>query len=211
MGGAIGKAVGQGSTSGALIGGITGAIASGKVAKGYRQAGEITGQEFERAQGLLQPYQQAGTQALDQLLLSLGLPNTQGVSPEGRDFSSFFESPGYQFRLSEGTKAIERSAASRGGLLSSRNLKNIQRFGEGLASQEYGRYTGLLSGLAQQGFGATQTNVGLGQQAAAERAGYQLGRQTARGQLIAGLGSTYQNVADLSASKAGAILSAYGI
>jgi hypothetical protein len=35
-------------------------------------------------------------------------------------------------------KALERSAAARGGLLSGGTLKGIQRFGQDLASQEYG-------------------------------------------------------------------------
>ena len=210
-GGGLSSAVSQGSLSGSVVGGISNVLAAGKVAKGYRQAGEITGQEFERAQGLLQPYQQAGTSSLDQLLLSLGLPNTQGQSPEGRDFSAFYQSPGYQFRLGEGIKAVERSAASRGLFQSGKTIKDIQRFGEGLASEEYGRYTGLLAGLSQQGLSATGTNVALGQQAAAERAGYKIGQQTARGQLISNLGQTFQTTADLGARKAGSVLKGFGL
>jgi len=45
--------------------------------------------------------------------------------------------PGYQFRLGEGMKALERSAAARGGLLSGSALRGTQRFGQELASQEY--------------------------------------------------------------------------
>lgn len=56
-----------------------------------------------------------------------------------RDFgmSDFQQDPGYAFRQSEGMKALERSAAARGGLLSGKTLKGIQRFGQDLASQEY--------------------------------------------------------------------------
>jgi hypothetical protein len=39
--------------------------------------------------------------------------------------------------MSEGMKALERSAAARGGLLSGATLKGTQRFGQDLASQEY--------------------------------------------------------------------------
>lgn len=68
-----------------------------------------------------------------------------GAAPESdfgkyaRDFSmSDFEAdPGYAFRQSEGMKALERSAAARGGLLSGSALKGIQRFGQDLASTEY--------------------------------------------------------------------------
>lgn len=57
----------------------------------------------------------------------------------GRDFgmADFQQDPGYAFRQSEGMKALERSAAARGGLLSGKTLKGIQRFGQDLASQEY--------------------------------------------------------------------------
>lgn len=56
-----------------------------------------------------------------------------------RDFSmqDFQQDPGYGFRMSEGMKALDRSAAARGGLLSGSALKNAQRFGQDLASQEY--------------------------------------------------------------------------
>jgi len=56
-----------------------------------------------------------------------------------RDFSmaDYEADPGYAFRMSEGMKGLERSAAARGGLLSGSILKGIQRFGQDLASQEY--------------------------------------------------------------------------
>lgn len=49
----------------------------------------------------------------------------------------FKTDPGYAFRMSEGMKALERSAAQRGGLLSGATLKATQRYGQDLASQEY--------------------------------------------------------------------------
>jgi len=57
-----------------------------------------------------------------------------------RNFSAsdFQADPGYAFRLSEGMKALDRTAASRGGLLSGATLKGAQRYGSDLASQEYG-------------------------------------------------------------------------
>jgi hypothetical protein len=49
----------------------------------------------------------------------------------------FQADPGYAFRMAEGMKALERSAAARGGLISGGAMKGIQRFGQDLASQEY--------------------------------------------------------------------------
>lgn len=65
------------------------------------------------------------------------------TSPEfgkyAKDFgmAQFQADPGYGFRMSEGMKALERSAAARGGLLSGATLKGVQRFSQDLGSQEY--------------------------------------------------------------------------
>lgn len=50
----------------------------------------------------------------------------------------FEKDPGYQFRLDEGEKALERGALARGLNASSATLKNLMRFNQGLASDEYG-------------------------------------------------------------------------
>lgn len=46
--------------------------------------------------------------------------------------------PGYQFRLEQGRKALEGSAAARGGLLSGNTLQGINDYAQGAASQEFG-------------------------------------------------------------------------
>jgi hypothetical protein len=65
--------------------------------------------------------------------------NSPDFGRYARDFgmSDFQADPGYSFRMSEGMKGLERSAAARGGLLSGATLKGVQRFGQDLASQEY--------------------------------------------------------------------------
>jgi len=55
------------------------------------------------------------------------------------EFQFDFEAdPGYKFRLEQGLKALEGSAAARGGLFSSNTAESIQDYAQGLASQEYG-------------------------------------------------------------------------
>lgn len=56
-----------------------------------------------------------------------------------RDFkmSDFNADPGYEFRMAEGMKALDRSAAARGGVNSGASLKAISRYGQDMASQEY--------------------------------------------------------------------------
>lgn len=66
-------------------------------------------------------------------------PNSPDFGKYARDFGmqDFNEDPGYAFRLAEGQKAIERSAAARGGTQSGAALKAAARFGQDLGSQEY--------------------------------------------------------------------------
>ena len=59
---------------------------------------------------------------------------------------------GYQFRLQEGQKALEQSAAARGTLRTSGTFKDILGWGQGLASNEYAQVYGRRFGEHQQGF-----------------------------------------------------------
>jgi hypothetical protein len=51
--------------------------------------------------------------------------------------ADFQKDPGYQFRMDEGLKAIDRSAAARGSLNSGATLKALTNYGQNLASSEY--------------------------------------------------------------------------
>lgn len=53
--------------------------------------------------------------------------------------SDFQKDPGYQFRMDEGQKGVENSAAARGMQLSGASLKAIQKYGSDYASNEYGK------------------------------------------------------------------------
>ena len=48
------------------------------------------------------------------------------------------QDPGYQFRLTEGQKALERSGAARGVTNTGGNMKGLLDYGQRAASQEYG-------------------------------------------------------------------------
>ena len=109
----------------------------------------------------------------------------EGGGAAGPDYSAFFKSPGYQFRLDEGIRAIDRSASARGQLLGGGVLRELQRYGQGLAASEFGNYANRLSTLA--GIGQTTAFQG-GQLGAA--AGAQVGQSVASiGQSILAGGS----------------------
>lgn len=70
-----------------------------------------------------------------------------GMAPRPGDFGSlnqrfgakqFEEDPGYQHRMQEGIKAVQRGVAGKGGIGSGRYLKDLTAFGQGLGTQEYG-------------------------------------------------------------------------
>jgi hypothetical protein len=71
--------------------------------------------------------------------------------------------PGYGFRLSEGMKALDRQAAARGGLISGAALKGAQRYGQDLASQEFGNAYNRLARLAELGPSSAGVMNSLGQ------------------------------------------------
>jgi hypothetical protein len=73
-------------------------------------------------------------------------------------------SPGYQFRLGEGLKALERSAAARGTLLTGGTLKGLQRYAQDYASGEYDKRFNQLYSLANLGLGAAGSQANLGSQ-----------------------------------------------
>lgn len=66
--------------------------------------------------------------------------------------------PGWQFRLSEGQKAIERSAAAKGTLYSGKTMKDVMRYGQEYASGEYDKVYQRALGEYQTAYGAFSNN-----------------------------------------------------
>lgn len=77
-------------------------------------------------------------------------------------YSGFEASPGYQFRLDQGNQAIQRSAAARGLLQSGGTVKAIDRYSQGIASDEYNNFYNRLAALAGVGQSATSGTAAAG-------------------------------------------------
>jgi hypothetical protein len=135
------------------------------------RAGELEREMFERNIELNKPFREAGITALNKLV-----PLATNYTPFG--MQQFQADPGYAFRMSEGMKGLERSAAARGGLLSGSMLKGIQRFGQDLGSQEYQNAFNRYQTERQARLNPLQSLAGVGQTTSA-----QLG---AAGQTMAG-------------------------
>ena len=131
----------------ALGGGLIASRGASRAARAQERAAqnaERTQREmFERQLELQEPFRQAGMTAQQQIMQLLGIggdANAAGFGSMAQPFGveQFQADPGYAFRQAEGMKALERSASARGNLLSGQQMKGIQRFGQDLASQEYG-------------------------------------------------------------------------
>ena len=66
--------------------------------------------------------------------------------------------PGYQFRLQQGLKALQNSAAASGTLLSGGTGKALQRYGQDYASNEYGNVYNRALGQYQQNYNIFKQN-----------------------------------------------------
>lgn len=124
-----------------IASGIMGSKSAKKAAAQQAAAMEAAKNEVRAGQtateGRLQPYVGANTGALSRL---------SDIILEG-DTSNFFTSPGYEFRLSQGQRAVDAGAASRGRLFSGRTMKELQDFGQQMGSAEYGNYLNQLQNL----------------------------------------------------------------
>lgn len=142
--------------------------AADTAAQASDRASALQYQMFQEQQKLQEPWRQAGTNALAKMQTDYGnMPAAfTGQVNLGQD-------PGYAFRLSEGQKALDRSAAARGGMISGGALKAAQRFGQEMGSQEYQNaynraLTGYNANVAREatGYNRLASMAGLGQTAA---------------------------------------------
>lgn len=147
----------------AALGAISSRGAAKTQANAANRAADLQREQFERQIELQEPWRQAGVNALNKL----------GTGFTGQ--VDLTQDPGYAFRLSQGTKALERSAAARGGLISGNTGGALQQYGQGLASQEYqnaynralNQYntTAALAGIGQTSvnqLGAAGQNYAMG-------------------------------------------------
>jgi hypothetical protein len=163
----------------------------------------------QQATEAYQPYSQFGQEATNRLAVLMGLrPGVDSGSLMQQPTAAQLEmDPGYAFREQQGMQAVNRTAAAQAGLQSGAALKAAQRFGQDLASQEYGNaynrfmanranQMNLLQGGVNTGFGAAQ---GVGNAA--------IGTGTNLANVYGGLGQALgQGYANIGAANASAYM-----
>jgi hypothetical protein len=168
----------------AVVGGVASAYGASQAADSQSEASGKAAKAqlemFNKARADLAPWTTTGKEALNALW-----KKTQAGPGE------LETSPGYQFRLSEGQKGIERAQSARGGLGSGAFAKDMANYNQGMASNEYQNFlnnyyqslqpyqnlaTMGQASAAQQAAGALSTGQGLANSAmasgAAQAGGY---------------------------------------
>lgn len=100
------------------------------------------------------------TKAAAQPFMDFGLQGLEALSDPNAMRESFETSPGYQFRMNEGLNAVNTNKAVQGLLRSGSSIKDVVRFSQGVASDEWGRHVN-----------DQRYKVGVGQQAGNQIAG----------------------------------------
>ena len=157
----IGSAVigAAGSAAGGIFGGNKAADAQKNASK---RAIKFQKEALKQQMALTKPYVEAGTNALAEY---------QKMAPyEDFGMKQFEADPGYNFRMAEGMKALERSASARGLLQSGGTLKGIQQYGQNLASAEYENAFSRYLSEREASMEPYRYLTGLGQAAAAGQA-----------------------------------------
>lgn len=114
----------------AVVGAAAGVYSANKAASAQKSASKTASntelEMFYKGREDTAPWREAGENALNTLVKKVK------AGP-----GEYTESPGYEFRTAEGEKAIERSAAAKGGLFSGRTGKELTRFGQDYATADY--------------------------------------------------------------------------
>ena len=154
-----------------LLGGAMGSKAAKSAANTQAASADYAAQlqkeMFDKNVELQAPFREAGLSAQNKLLDYMGLtPGAGGKYTKDFSMTDFQQDPGYAFRMSEGLKALDRTAASRGGMLSGAALRGATRYGQDMASQEYtNAFNRYQTNRANQ-LNPLQSLMGAGQTAA---------------------------------------------
>lgn len=164
-----------------LVSGVMGSQAASNAADAQlsaaREAIAEQRRQFDLTRSDFEPYRTAGRTGLQSLMSQMGLQGGTGTLLQPFSMADFQADPGYQFRISEGEKALERASKARGMFDSGSAYKDLLRFNSDQASQEYGnafnrnltnRQTiyNMLAGLSGTGQTATGQTATAGSNAA---------------------------------------------
>ena len=170
----------SGFIAGSVIQGYGANRAAREQSKAMDRATAAQERMFNRQVELQEPFRQVGVNALPELV------EASRYTPFGME--QFQADPGYGFRLKEGLRALENSAAARGGLLSGNAMRGITRYGQELGSQEFGNAFNRYQAERAARLNPLQSLTGMGQSTAATLGGQagQYGQNMAENEMARG-------------------------
>jgi hypothetical protein len=136
------------AVAGAAISAGAGIYAANKQSDTAERGQDIAQQQFQQQRTDTSPWRTTGAQALPATADLLGL---NGPDAAAKAMGNFQTSPGYQWQLEQGLRAVDAGAAGQGMLRSGATLKAEQEYGQGLANQDFTNYYNRLFGLSQLG------------------------------------------------------------
>jgi hypothetical protein len=173
----------------------------GTATNAFGDASSAFGNAQGNAAAAFKPYMDTGSAA------TYTLGSLMGTGGKAPDYSSFYNSPDYNFAQQQGELGIERGANARGMNLSGGTLRDLSSFNSGLATQQYGNYYNRLMGLSQMGqsaatsFAGASTNNAMGLSNVAGGLGnLATGAASANNAGAASIGNTTQAVGQAQAS-----------
>jgi hypothetical protein len=206
FGGPVGASIG-GALGGAFDQSNAASDAAAATQNATNQATQLQREMWQAQQAQQKPWLEAGQTALNALT-----PLATNYQKFGMD--QFQQDPGYAFRLSEGQKALERSAAARGGLISGNALKAMQRYGQEMGSQEYQNAFNRYQTERNAQLNPLQSLAGVGQSSANTlgQAGQQYGQYVGNALINQGANAGNAGMVGANAMTSGltGALSAYG-
>lgn len=127
---------------------------AGSLAGGLRGANQAANAGIKA----LNPWVNQGISANDQ---QAALSGAMGPEAQAQAYAQFRESPGQQFLREQGERAVMRNAAAMGGLGGGNVMKELTRYGQGMAAQDLQNQFSRLGSVADRGMqgAGLQTNL----------------------------------------------------
>ena len=182
------------------VAGIAGSVIQSK-AVGDASDKAISAQQQGLAQSRadLAPWTTAGGAAIPAVQDAAGLNGQPGYDAA---MAGFHTSPGYQFQLDQGLRAVDAGAAASGMARSGAALKAEQTFGTGLADKEFTDYYNRLFDLSKLGESAAAGSASATADASKGEAQTDLSQGSALssiyGNTASGIGTAANNYANQS-------------
>jgi hypothetical protein len=133
----VAAAVAGAGLAGAALSSSASRSAANTQADAANRASDLQMQQFQQMQQNLAPYMGLGTSTIPMLQQFLGSGRLNDQFSFNPTMQQLEQTPGYQFTQQQGNKALDNAMAAKGLSLSGAQLKGLDQYNTGLASQTF--------------------------------------------------------------------------